>query len=164
MMELKDAQGRYKTRSLFVETIDAKVRENGYEPIFTLRAQDLEDGTKSLKKIYLDMMDPSEMLFAEEVFGTYEHWQKLTECTWFIPHLEQWRKELELKLIGLGVQQLQKQAKMGNVNAAKALMDRKWKSDKKAVGRPRKAQTVENSEEDFSSDAERIGLRVVKSG
>ena len=154
-MELKDAQGRYKTQSLFVETLDYRVEANGYSPVFTLKANDLEDGTPSLKRMYLEFMDPSEFLFAEAVFGTFEHWQKLTECAWFQPHLEQWRKELDLKLMSVGVAELRKQAKNGNVQAAKALMDKKWK-DTKPVGRPKKAKTVDTGEEDVTADAARV--------
>ena len=123
--ELKDTQGRYKTLALFAETLDPRVAANGYEPVFTLKDHDLDDGTPSLKRLYLQAMDPSEFSFAEEVFGTYLHWQKLIECTWFQPYLEQWRKELDLKLQSEAIKKMRQQAQEGNVQATG---DRDWET------------------------------------
>lgn len=151
-MNLKDAQGRYRTQSLFVEQIDSRTP---YKPVYTLKPLDLPDGTPSLKKIYLDMMDPTEFLFAERVFGCYEHWDKLASAQWFQPHVEQWRRELEMKLQGLAIKEIREKAEQGDTQAAKWLGDKKWK-DKGKVGRPHKPKTVDSSEDDYSADAARL--------
>jgi hypothetical protein len=127
----------------------------------------------SLKKLYLEENDPTEYLFAIKIFGNYSHWERLVKCAWFKPHLQVWRKELELKLQAEGVQHLRQIAASGGpkgLNAAKFLAQKTWMDthDKKpGRGRPRQeeidAQMKEEvqKERDTLAEMERLGLKVV---
>ena len=94
----------------------------------------------SLKAIYLETADPTEYLFATQVFGSYQCWEKLTQQSFFQDYLVEWRKELTLKLMAEGVQSTRILAAKGNAGAAKELMNKGWVEDKKQRGRPTKEE------------------------
>ena len=155
--DYRDKMGRYRTLSLFVET-----NNDNDTPVFTLKPRD-HNGCVSLKQLYLSYDDPTEYSFAIEVLGSWEHWLKLSNSTWFKEYIEAWRLELEVKLRSKGIKEIRNQAAAGNKDAAKWLAEKGW--DKRQAGRPSKAEiererkqqaNVSNSLED---DAERIGLK-----
>lgn len=63
--------------------------------MFTLHKEDV-DGLPSLYRLYLEEEDVSEYFFAKKYLGGWEHWQKLSESTFFKPYIQDWRKELEI--------------------------------------------------------------------
>ena len=172
-MSYKDEQGRYRTKSLFIEAIDPRVKANGYNAPFSLKA-DAPDGVVSMKEMYLEIADPTEYEFATQVLGSWEHWQKLCQCSWFAPHRTLWQAELEDKLRSEGVAIMREIAQSGNKGAAAAA---KWLAEKgfnKEVGmrspskrgRPSKEEVAAERKaavkelDETEEDAKRIGLVV----
>lgn len=163
-MAYKDESERYLTRGLFKETISTH-RAKTHPAVFTLKPYD--DGAyKSLKKIYMEVNDPTEYLFAIEAFGEegWEQWQKLSKAGWFQPYIESWRDELEIKMRAEGVRKMRDLANSGNKDAAKWVAEGGW--DKKAAGRPSKAQIKAEAKkragikDDIADDAARLGFKV----
>jgi len=132
---LKDSLYRYRTKSLFYE-----YRKPDYPFIFTLKDYDLvipDVGTiKSLKRLYLELNDPTEYTIAAEIFGGLEHWNTLTRLGWFNPLIEQWRDELEVKVRSEALLQLRLQSAK-STSAAQFLSKAMWKDTR---GRPSKAE------------------------
>jgi hypothetical protein len=156
MPEFKDSMGRYRTLSLFYET-----NTSTEEPVFTLKPVDTK-GYISMKRLYLEYSDPTEYSFAVAVLGSWEHWQRLSNCDWFQKYLEEWRSELEIKLRSEATREMYEQAMKGNRDAAKWIADRGW--DKRKAGRPTKEE-VESERikaarisDGLTEDAARIGL------
>lgn len=135
--DLRESQGRYRTRSLFFEF---KHEVDGYDPIFTLKPVD-HAGCISLKRLYLMYAMPEhEYEFAIRVFGLWEHWQKLCKPAWFKPYLNAWREELEIKVRTEAILAMNETAKLEGgkgTAAAKWLAEGKWKGLR---GRPTKEE------------------------
>ena len=55
---------------------------------------------------YMDMDDPTEYLFAEKYFDTWDDWERVTTVSWFIPHLEKMRRDLAKRNYARAVQAL----------------------------------------------------------
>ncbi len=157
--------GRWRTQSLFLEMYVPDAEERGIEPIFTFKPEDYK-GLPSMKKIYLQIADPTEYKTAIELLGYWDHWKKLLDCPWFMEHLDAWREELEIKLrsgaVKAMIETAQNEGSKGT-NAAKWLADRGWKESKRGrfskqeLERERKiAAGVETS---VQEDLERLGLR-----
>lgn len=131
---LKDTMGRYITQGLFLEiNYDEKFA------IYTLGDEDKEyNGTtyKSLKKLYLQTLDPTEYTFATTYLYNWDHWQKMLGNQNIARHVEEWREELEVKLRSQAVQSIIV-GSLGNFNAAKWVADGSWE---KKRGRPSKAE------------------------
>lgn len=133
---LKSTNGIPLTQSLFLEI--------GYTDysVYTLKDDDYEYKGKvypSLKKLYLEMEDVGEYLFASEYLLGWEHWQRLCSNKQVAEHIEKWRYELELKLRSQAIMQIKAKSKIENgINAAKWLAERGW--DKRQAGRPTKAE------------------------
>lgn len=130
-----DGKGGYITQGLFYEA--------EYDMTFaqyTWGAEDKEkDGKilKSLKKLYLEMEDPTEYEFATVYFVDFPHWQKCSNNAYIKKHVDQWRMELELKLRARAIRSLIGQAEKGNFNAAKFVAGKEWETKR---GRPSKAE------------------------
>lgn len=137
----KDDMNRYLTKSLFLETAKPEQRAKFGTP-FTLKEEDWElDGIKyiSLRRLYLEISDPSEYEFAQIVFGSWKHWQSICNATWFRDIHAEWKEELEIKLQSKALKSIIHSAtedgSRGTV-AAKYLMEKGWVKQK---GRPSKA-------------------------
>lgn len=92
----KDAQGRFRTQSLFCEH-----PHESYPAKFTLKKYDhVKDGKTyiSLYLKYMEIGDPTEYQVAERLFGSWDHWLALTRSKWFGKHLTGWREELAVRL------------------------------------------------------------------
>lgn len=169
MSHFKDNMGRFRTESLFRETLRAGVREAGYEPVFTLAQEDHPDGAVSMRRLFVEAGDITEYRFAMEVFGSWAHWLKLRECEWLKPYLEAWRAELEVKLKFEAVERLRAvAADPGNkqaVSAAKWLAEGRYKETASSKrGRPTKQEVASalqdevRTSKDTMDDAERLGV------
>ena len=157
--KLIDTMGRPLTQSLFLEI--------GYTDyaVYTLKECDyLYKGKHypSLKKLYLAEEDPTEYSFAEKHLLGWQHWKRLCENKLIAKYVDEWREELELKIRSQAVRDMQGlcASENGNYSAAKFLADRGW--EKRAAGRPSKAEkerhlrVEEKIQEEFSADIKRL--------
>ena len=133
--KMKDEKGRYITQSLFLEI--------GYDvskAIFTLDGEDkVYKGVTypSLKKLFLELSDPIEYVFANTYLYDWEHWQRISNNKILLEHISKWREELQLSLMSEGVLTLIDLAKnQSSYQAGKWLADNGW--NKNTKGRPSK--------------------------
>jgi hypothetical protein len=185
----KDVMGRWRTDSLFVETISPLARDDSgeqrfqkYTPMFTLREHDIrvdknspwyerysDKMIPSLRRIYLEYNDPTEFKFAMEVFASTYHWKHLCGLSWFKPHVEEYRRTLAEKLRGIGIDHLVRIAEGTDpkfaLQAAKWLAEGSFES-KGGKGRPSKIEVASQMrreldiEKIYRDDAARLGLEV----
>ena len=132
--QLLDTGGRPLTQALFLEV--------GYSDyaIYTLKEEDhLYNGKiyPSLKRLYLELNDPTEYEFATTYLLGWKHWKRICENKLLRTQIDEWRDELEVKMRSKGVKQAIMSAEQGGFQAAKWLADRGW--DTKGAGRPSKA-------------------------
>jgi len=159
--KFKTEQGSYITQSLFLEM--------GYKTEFAVYTLKGEDHTHkgvvypSLKKAYLNLADPTEYMFANKYFADWPHWKRLCENKMLVPHFNEWRDELELKLRSEAIQNvidITASEGQGSFQAAKYLAERGW--DKNKVGRPskedkqRKDAIQARIDDEFSGDVARM--------
>jgi hypothetical protein len=156
---LKDDMSRPLTQSLFLEI--------GYHEdraIYTLKDEDHEyKGNMyiSLKRLFLEMEDPTEYEFANTYLLGWQHWQRLNANKALAKHFEEWREELELSLRSQGIRAIIDQsADDKGFQAAKWLADRGW--DKRAAGRPSKNEKLKEErmqaklDDEFAGDVVRL--------
>lgn len=156
---LVDSMGRPLTQSLFLEI--------GYSDyaIYTLKEHDYAyKGTNypSLKRLYLKEEDPTEWSFADKYLLGWQHWKRLCENKVIAKHVEEWREELALKLRSQGVREMLNlcASEQGNFSAAKYLANKEW--EKRAPGRPSKAEKERALRQDeklfdeYSADIKRL--------
>lgn len=130
---MKDKIHRFKTGSLFMETM----QEKGGEPAFTLKGYD-HKGLCSMRRLYVELADPTEYTQAMVLLGSWEHWERLSNVPWFkSEHLDAWRAELEVKLRSQAIMDMQES---NSLKAKEFLANAKWKPDEKSPrrGRPTK--------------------------
>lgn len=156
----KASTGQMITQGLFLEI--------GYtdSAYYTLEDEDKTYKGRvypSLKKMFLEMEDPTEYSFATEYLLGWQHWQRICANKQLAKHIAEWREELELKLRSQAIMDIvQMSAEEKGFQAAKWLAERGW--DKRGVGRPNKDTTEHDSkmdkrlENEFSADV----LRMVK--
>lgn len=130
-----DDNNKPLTQSLFLEL--------GYSDyaIYTLKDIDWQLNGKnypSLKRLYLEMEDPTEYDFATTYLLNFRHWQRICENKQIRIHIDEWRDELEYKLRSKAVKGIMESAKQGNFQAAKWFADRGWIS--RGAGRPSKEE------------------------
>ena len=129
-----DSMGKFRTQSLFLEM------GYGESSVYTLKDDDYEHKGvvyPSLKRLYLEVADPTEYLFAKEHLLGWRHWQRLCENKLIRNHIDEWREELEVALRCQAIGDALNAAKTGNFQAAKWVADRGWIS--RGAGRPTKA-------------------------
>ena len=162
MTLMKDSTGRWRTRSLFIETIGKDQIAAGYVPIFSLKADPL---FIDLHSVYIEESDPTEYTFALRAFGSWEHFEVISQLAWFKVHLDKWRRELEVKLRSEGIAALAKSARKDGsrgLSAAKFLAEKGWEAKKR--GRPSKDEIETEKkqqaemERELGDDAARIAI------
>lgn len=168
MDKFKNSSGVYLLRGLFFETTPA----DKTSVVYTLKDRDHE-GYPSLKCLYLAISDFTEYRFATQCLGGLEHWDKLCECTWFQPYVEQWRRELDLKIKSEALARIMIEAERDSqvkFGANKYLLEKGWEPKSPSAskrGRPSKAEINEEAQKIVENngrlieDMERLGLRVV---
>lgn len=132
--DFKDAQGRFRTLSLFYES-----KHPSYPSYFTTKKYD-HKGHVSLYKLYMEISDPTEYRVAMEVFNSWDHWKALCSSEWFTGLVSQWREELKVKIESERYQEMRALAKSGSPQAATAS---RWLAERygeKKRGRPSKAE------------------------
>jgi len=158
MFNYKDNEGRFRTKGLFLETSSVDYRKR-YDVPFTLKEHDYEFKGKTyvaLRKVFLECEDPTEYVFAMQVFNSWEHWKKLRTQPFFKEHYASWKEELELRIQSKGVRLIALEAASGgksSASSAKWLAERGWigKQDK---GRPSKAKIQQAAQHYNSANAE----------
>ena len=133
--QLKDKMDRYRTQSLFWE-----MNVTSMPPLFSLK--DYDHTVKgvtypSLKKIFLEVADPTEYEFAIAIFGSWPHWQRICSNRMIGDVIAAWREELQIKLVSEAVKNVAKQAAKGSVQASTWLAKRSWETSR---GRPSKIE------------------------
>lgn len=165
MKTFKDRMGRWRTKSLFVEMND----DENFAPLFTLGEYDTKEGHISLKKKYLEMSDISEYNFAKSMLGSIECWEKICSSPVILPHVEQWRKELNMKLASESYQSIrtvidsttEDNIRLQAIKIMLGKVDPKGESRPRGRGRPsNKPDYDEDAQDklDTKDDAKRIGL------
>ena len=155
--KLLDSTGKPLTQSLFLEI--------GYNDfaVYTLKEQDYTYNEKlfpSLKRLFLEIEDPTEYKFANTYLLGWRHWKRMNENKILAKHFDEWREELEYSMRCKGVKAIMNSAAMGNFQAAKFLVDKGW--DKRGVGRPSKAEVEREKafqsrvSEEYSADIIRL--------
>lgn len=163
-----DSMGRLRTQSLFYE-----FKTEGYTPIFTLKEEDWTDPDGndliSLRRIYIESLDPTEYLFSQRAFGSWKHWTRLRTLNWFSPFYDEWKVELDARLRSLGTRALlelsQGTALASNPAAARYLANGEyWHKSGPKRGRPTREEVegerkrIAEFKEELADDANRIGL------
>jgi hypothetical protein len=156
---LKDDMGRPLTQSLFLEI--------GYHEdraIYTLKDEDHEyrgNTYYSLKRLYLEMEDPTEYEFANQYLLGWQHWKRLKANKALAKHFAEWEEELELRLRAQGIRAaIDQAAEDKGFQAAKWLADKGWQ--KNSVGRPSKHDKLREErmqaklDDEFAGDVVRL--------
>lgn len=91
------------TRVLFYEQWIQLVEEDraDREPLFSLH-QD-RPGLVNLRKVYVELGDPTGYALATRYLENYDHWLLLMKCSWFKAAKEAWDVELDAKLKSEGM-------------------------------------------------------------
>jgi hypothetical protein len=154
----KDAQGRYLTSSLFID-----YNYSREFAVYCLADTDKElDGKlyPSLRRLYIEMADPTEYEFANTYLHGWAHWMRLMGNKDIRKHIEEWREEVELKLRAQAVRAIAAKAAAGDFNSAKWLADRGWQGKR---GRPSK-QELENEKKmraKMDNELQEDGARII---
>lgn len=163
----------WHTKGLFYETSLPEDRES-MGTAWTLKEDDHQaDGKvyKSMKKLYVAMEDVTEYDFAQATLGSYKHWERLLESPIIRPHIDQWRKELNLKLKARAMRSIIKAATEDeklSFQAMKYLADNDYLDKKNKRGRPSKDELKAELRKEVQTnktlmdDAARIGLKLVQ--
>lgn len=153
------------TGNFLTQCLVWEFKHDNERSLYTVKDEDytMEDGRvlPSLKRLYLEMEDPTEYLFATTYFYSWDHWQRCVSTNLYLEHVKKWRAELEIKIISKGVRQVLCHATgERGYQAAKWLAEKGW-IDKK-VGRPT-TEDVENElkqmariKETFQDDLSRV--------
>lgn len=114
-------------------------------------------GKPSLYRLYMEMSDPTEYLFAQAYLSDWTHWKMLCDAEWFKPYVARWREELELKLKAEGlariIQESRSPGREGH-SATKYLLEKGWEKSTETKGRP--------SKEAIRSEANRIAVEATE--
>lgn len=139
--ELKDVTGRPLTQSLFLEHNYSDYAQ------FTLNDEDKTYKGRvypSLKKLFLEMADPTEYQFAKKHLLGWKHWKRLNENKALRPEFDEWREELEIMLRSEGILAIAEMT--DNFQAQKFLAEKGW--EKRGAGRPPKSKEDSQNVED----------------
>lgn len=171
---MKDTRGVHRMTSLFFEARRNTDVEEYLKPIFTLKTADYTTNGVTyfcLREIYFsyDHIPNFEYEFAMDVFGSWDHWVKLTKSA--LRHeFQLWRDELEVKIKAQAIKSMMYASRDGDakgVAAAKYLADKGYTQERKA-GRPsreeveRERKIAVEVQNTLAADMERVGLSVAK--
>lgn len=156
---ISEGNSKYLLQALFYE-----YGNNQYTK-YTLKRRDYK-GYPSLYRLYMEMGDPTEYTFATKYLYDWKHWNLLCDTSWFKPHIDEWREELEIKHQAQALHNLklmsQDKADKNYYQANKFLIDKGWKQKKEKITQTAKdkihRKAVELAEESVleKEDYERI--------
>lgn len=129
-------------KELFFETTGVS-KEN---VVYTLKDVD-HKGYPSLYRLYMDMGDITEYLFATKYFDGFDHWERLSKTSWLQPYITRWRKELALKIEAELVQNFRK---IASSDGREAFQANKYLLDRitRAKERPKRGRPTKDEPED----------------
>ena len=164
--KFKNSMGVHLLKPIFYE-LDEAGRPNAQ---YTLKTYDSTfEGVfyPSLRRLYVNLEDPTEYLFAETYLDGWDHWKKLSSASFFKEYLSEMREELDVRLRAKALVRIRARAE-GNskdgLSADKILLQGGWKTpeEKSSVGRPTKEKIKEEADKlfkertVFDEDFERI--------
>jgi len=162
--------GGWLTTSLFWESWKARgvdQRAQDVKPVFSL--YDEVPGLINCRSTFIELSDPTGYKWATTYLGSWEHWEKLLETTWFVEALESWRRELAQKMTATAIEKIKTICESSEndaqvIAAAKYIAEQGWK--KTGRGRPtHKKDPVSTAIREIENDdALRIGLKVIDGG
>lgn len=85
----KNASGQPLVKALFYETNIT----NPEQILYTLKDEDFQ-GYPSLRRLYIEERDETEYRFANKYFYNFDHWKTVSENTYLLPSITNWREEL----------------------------------------------------------------------
>lgn len=141
-----------RTASLFTEMAPSTER-----PIFSLgRGPGEGSGIIPLRDLYVNYCvdDPTETVFAEEVFGDLFYWEQLKKASFMGKYLPTWRLIVDAKRKSRAFKSLVQKSKNGDVMAAKYLIDEPWK--KGVVEKTKARKTTKAALEGIDDDLARL--------
>lgn len=163
----KNDMGVLYLKALFFETTNA----DKSTVVYTLKNED-HSGFPSLYKLYMSVSDPTEYRFATQYLDSWDHWEKLCECSWFKPYVTKWRRELELKLKSEALARIYSMSRVPSkeqFQANKYVVEKGWEpKDGQGTrrGRPSKEEVAKAAHEivttnsRLNDDLERLGIKV----
>lgn len=159
MNSFKDSMNRWYTKGLFWETC---FPENKSRATYTLKEQE-HKGLPSLKQLYLDSEDLTEYSFATEYLGGWLHWKTLCKCAWFIPHLSDWREELEVRIRSKGIKSMiEHSLTPKGQTSAKWLAEKGWVEKKRGAPSASEVKAELKQQAGIHAEVEDDLLRLVK--
>lgn len=134
---LKASTGQLRTKDVFLEasnwdwdtavfTLGDEHRPNKKHP---------DRMVYSLYRLYMDMEDTTEWVFAETYLLGWKHWERFLKAPWFKPEIKRWRHELELKLQARHLEAI-KEIANGDPNSKETIQACKYLLDRGYVGAP----------------------------
>ena len=160
-------KGKYRTKALFKEYAPYYGGIDSYTVYTLSKEDDTNGGFHSLYQLYMKEGDPTEYRFIEKYFVDPKHWEQLCRCTWFKPYIEEWRKELALRieseLLDILVSDARNNEKTG-ATSAKYLLDKYYTANNKTPKKTKHEENKEKLSKEVSrvllEDAERIGIKL----
>lgn len=166
-----EANGQFRTDSLFVERIAKRHREAGHSPVYCLSERKEHKDCQKLYQIFIDSAD--EYDFAIKAFGSKGHLDKLKTIKWFMDGWQgcatfrgysAWLDDMQDRDASIGKKILIEKAQDGDVTAAKKLIDLHKQTASK--GRPKKEdiarEAAKRAEEDDIVEDSLKRLNVIK--
>ena len=128
-----------KTRSLFSETC-----LQSDNPILSLNSN--LSGLPFLRPTFVELTidDPTEVNFAETVFGEFKFWMHLRDVGFMSKYLTEWREEADVKRKRKAFAAILEEVTLNGkskFSAAKFLIDEPWKGNTKEAKVAKKATT-----------------------
>ncbi len=152
--KFKNIMGAHLLKALFFEM---SVDFERPDVLYTLKLEDHE-GFPSIHRLYVELEDTSEYVFANKYFDNYAHWKKLCACNWFKPYLEDMREELDLKLKQRALERLKAIADdpthKSHYLANKLIHEEGLQIKKDNRGRPSKKSITEEANKLFKTSEE----------
>jgi hypothetical protein len=152
--QLWTTNGIAKTNSLFSE-----VARQGDEPIMSLNGISRPD-LPCLRDLYVPMVarDPSEVTFAETVFGDLRYWLKLRDAVFMPKYLEEWNHMADVKRKQLAFEAVIKEIEnegRSAFSAARYIIEEPWKGRTKAV-KEKVTKTADEAKGFWKEDFDRL--------
>lgn len=170
MEQLKNEHGVTRTQGLFLELSYS----NQTNCIFTMREDDYEtsDGrplmSLSKKFIELTVDDPTEVLFADTVFGSWNVWERIsTSHKKIVAAVAQWRKEAIIRRKSIAFQTLVNEVRTQgkqSLTSAKYLIEEPWIKGVGKDGRKHRKESAETAQEAFEREGLSEDLERLKEG
>lgn len=153
-----EVSNKYLTQSLFYETGKGDDRA-----LFTTKRKH-HKGYVSLYKLYMEIADPTEYLFAKAAFGSWEQWKRVKNNKLLskLMKIHEWEEELEIRIRSLGIKATILAASEGKTDAAKYIAEKKW--DKRRAGRPTNEEVLRETviarklDKETEDELQRLGI------